>query len=99
MIDNSRHVLYTRSDNNTITAYDLGSDGKGLRRVASISMGRIVQRSLSALRSADKTLVSPLVWISVIPASESLTLHLLAVTKSGAVDCCQCAYHADNSPV
>ncbi|XP_064386411.1 nuclear pore complex protein Nup155-like isoform X2 [Halichondria panicea] len=83
VIDNSRHVLYTRSDNNTITAYDLGSDGKGLRRVASISMGRIVQRSLSALRSADKTLVSPLVWISVIPASESLTLHLLAVTKSG----------------
>ncbi len=83
VIDNSRHVLYTRSDNNTITAYDLGADGKGLKRVASISMGRITQRSLSALRSADKTLVSPIVWISVIPASESLTLHLLAVTKSG----------------
>ena len=61
----------------------MGKDGYGLRRVSSISMNNIVQRSLNALRSADKGLISPLVWISVIPASESATLHLLAITKSG----------------
>lgn len=70
----------------------MGKDGHGLRKVSSISMSNVVQRSLNALRSADKSLISPLVWISVIPASESATLHLLAITKSGEKTrvCCTC---------
>ena len=63
--------------------YDLGRDGCGLSRVASMSVESIAQRAASALRTTDRSLFKPLVSISVIPTSESATLHLLAVSRTG----------------
>ena len=63
--------------------YDLGSDGRGLVKVASMSMEHMAQRAAYALQTTDRSLFKPIVSVSVIPCSESSTLHLLAVSKSG----------------
>ncbi len=36
-IDDSRHIVYTRSEKGTIQVYDMGEDGKGMSRIAAIS--------------------------------------------------------------
>lgn len=36
-IDNTRGILYTLSENNSIELYDLGSDGKSTSRIVSLS--------------------------------------------------------------
>lgn len=82
-VDSSRQILYTRSEKNTIHVYDLGGDGSTLSSVASMTMDHIAHTSAVALRTADKSLVRPIVQLSVIPSSESSTLHMLAITKAG----------------
>ena len=66
-----------------VQVYDMGRDGKRLSRVTSMSMSSVAHLALSALRTNQRNLVSPLVKLSVIPTSESSTLHLLAVTQAG----------------
>jgi nuclear pore complex protein Nup155 len=83
VVDSSRHILYTRSSKDTITVYDLGSDGLSLSRVAQIGFRDICRLTLSALRTGDRSLAESLVGVSVLPRSESSTLHLLAVTSAG----------------
>ena len=51
-----------------------------------MSMDSIAQRAANALRTPDKTLFKPLISISIIPQSESSTLHLLAVSQSGRIN-------------
>ena len=63
--------------------YDLGNDGVSLTKVAQMAMGDVVRSTLSTLRTADKSLVQSLVRLSVLPRSESSTLHLLATTSAG----------------
>lgn len=63
--------------------YDLGSDGLSLTRAAQMNFNDIVRCTLSALRTGDKSLVESLVTVSVLPKSESSTLHLLAITTAG----------------
>jgi hypothetical protein len=66
-----------------LQVYDMGHGGNSLGRVASMSISNLSHLALSALRTNQRNLVSPLVKLSVIPASESSTLHLLAVTQAG----------------
>lgn len=54
-----------------------------MRKVTNMSVESIVQRAALTLHTTDRSLFKPLVSISVIPASESCTLHLLAVSQSG----------------
>ena len=61
----------------------MDADGCGLTLVAGLSSGAMMSRAGAALRSADRSLVKPVVHISVLPPSESSTLHLMAVTKAG----------------
>lgn len=61
----------------------MGRDGKSLGHVASMSMSSISRQALATLGTTQATLVNPLVKLSVIPTSESSTLHLLAVTQAG----------------
>ncbi len=44
-MDDSRHILYTRSEKGTIQVYDLGEDGQGMRRVAAISQHTTMQNT------------------------------------------------------
>ena len=67
----------------TLQVYDMGHGGNSLSRVASMSMSSVSHLTLSALGTNQRNLVNPLVSLSVIPASESSTLHLLAITQAG----------------
>jgi nuclear pore complex protein Nup155 len=45
--DESRHILYTRSEKGSINIYDLGTDGQAMTRVAAINISSIVLSALS----------------------------------------------------
>lgn len=49
-IDNTRHILYTLTENNSIEMYDLGSDGKSTSRVISLSYSNIQHQVSKVLR-------------------------------------------------
>ena len=48
--DESRHILYTRSEKGTIQLYDLGTDGQSMTRVASVNTNTIVQSASNIAR-------------------------------------------------
>uniref|UniRef100_A0A4W3HDG0 Nuclear pore complex protein Nup155-like n=1 Tax=Callorhinchus milii TaxID=7868 RepID=A0A4W3HDG0_CALMI len=50
-IDNSRNILYTRSERGVLQAYSLGQDGHGMSRVASLSHTSIVTAAGNIARS------------------------------------------------
>nr|KAF6490461.1 nucleoporin 155 [Molossus molossus] len=82
-IDNSRNILYTRSEKGVIQVYDLGNDGQGMSRVASVSQNSIVSAAGNIARTIDRSVFKPIVQIAVIENSESLDCQLLAVTHAG----------------
>ncbi|KAJ0057198.1 hypothetical protein NL108_002123, partial [Boleophthalmus pectinirostris] len=82
-IDNSRNVLFTRSEKGVLQVYDLGADGQGMSRVATMSQNAIVAAAGNIARTIDRSVFKPIVQISVIPRSESSDCHLLAVTHAG----------------
>ena len=49
-VDGSRNILYTRSERGTISVYDLGMDGRGMSRVASLSQDSMARRATLATR-------------------------------------------------
>uniref|UniRef100_A0A8C3VQI0 Nuclear pore complex protein Nup155 n=1 Tax=Catagonus wagneri TaxID=51154 RepID=A0A8C3VQI0_9CETA len=82
-VDNSRNILYTRSEKGVIQVYDLGHDGQGMNRVASVSQNSIVSAAGNIARTIDRSVFKPIVQIAVIESSESLDCQLLAVTHAG----------------
>ncbi|XP_055087644.1 nuclear pore complex protein Nup155 [Periophthalmus magnuspinnatus] len=82
-IDNSRNVLFTRSEKGVLQVYDLGADGQGMSRVATMSQNAIVAAAGNIARTIDRSVFKPIVQISVITRSESSDCHLLAVTHAG----------------
>uniref|UniRef100_A0A673TBH2 Nucleoporin 155 n=1 Tax=Suricata suricatta TaxID=37032 RepID=A0A673TBH2_SURSU len=82
-VDNSRNILYTRSEKGVIQVYDLGQDGQGMSRVASVSQNSIVSAAGNIARTIDRSVFKPIVQIAVIENSESLDCQLLAVTHAG----------------
>jgi nuclear pore complex protein Nup155 len=49
-VDNTRNILYTRSEKGTIQVYDLGADGKDTRYVASMNQETIAHKAAVATR-------------------------------------------------
>ncbi|XP_071991346.1 nuclear pore complex protein Nup155-like [Engystomops pustulosus] len=82
-VDNSRNILYTRSDKGVLQVYDLGYDGNGMSRVASVSQNSIVSAAGNIARTIDRSVFKPIVQIAVIEKSESVNCHLLAITHAG----------------
>ncbi|XP_051876297.1 nuclear pore complex protein Nup155 [Pristis pectinata] len=82
-IDNSRNILYTRSEKGVLQVYDLGTDGQGMSRVASLSQNSLVSAAGNIARTIDRAVFKPIVHIAVIESSESVDCHLLAVTHAG----------------
>uniref|UniRef100_A0A3B4XD68 Nuclear pore complex protein Nup155 n=1 Tax=Seriola lalandi dorsalis TaxID=1841481 RepID=A0A3B4XD68_SERLL len=82
-IDNSRNTLFTRSEKGVLQVYDLGADGQGMSRVATMSQSSIVVAAGNIARTIDRSVFKPIVQISVIDRSESSDCHLLAVTHAG----------------
>uniref|UniRef100_A0A4W6CMT8 Nucleoporin 155 n=1 Tax=Lates calcarifer TaxID=8187 RepID=A0A4W6CMT8_LATCA len=82
-VDNSRNTLFTRSEKGVLQVYDLGADGQGMSRVATMSQSSIVAAAGNIARTIDRSVFKPIVQISVIDRSESSDCHLLAVTHAG----------------
>ncbi|XP_035247718.1 nuclear pore complex protein Nup155 [Anguilla anguilla] len=82
-IDNSRNILYTRSENGVLQVYDLGADGTGMSRVAAMSLNSIVAAAGNIARTIDRSVFRPIVQIAVIDLSESSDCQLLAITHAG----------------
>ncbi|XP_068608928.1 nuclear pore complex protein Nup155 [Brachionichthys hirsutus] len=82
-IDNSHNTLFTRSEKGVLQAYDLGVDGQGMSRVATMSQSSIVAAAGNIARTIDRSVFRSIVHISVIDRSESSDCHLLAVTHAG----------------
>ncbi|NWS72090.1 NU155 protein, partial [Crotophaga sulcirostris] len=82
-IDNSRNVLYTRSEKGVLQVYDLGQDGQRMTRVTSLSQNAIVSAAGSIARTIDRSVFKPIVQIAVIENSESIDCQLLAITHAG----------------
>ncbi|KAM9841021.1 nuclear pore complex protein Nup155 [Aulostomus maculatus] len=82
-VDNSRNTLFTRSEKGVLQVYDLGADGQGMSRVATMSQSTIVAAAGNIARTIDRSVFKPIVQISVIDKSESSDCHLLAVTHAG----------------
>ncbi|NXO63930.1 NU155 protein, partial [Phainopepla nitens] len=82
-IDNSRNILYTRSEKGVLQVYDLGQDGQGMTRVTSLSQNAIVSAAGSIARTIDRSVFKPIIQIAVIESSESIDCQLLAITHAG----------------
>ncbi|XP_010154802.1 PREDICTED: nuclear pore complex protein Nup155 isoform X2 [Eurypyga helias] len=82
-IDNSRNILYTRSEKGVLQVYDLGHDGEGMTRVTSLSQNAIVSAAGSIARTIGRSVFKPIVQIAVIENSESIDCQLLAITHAG----------------
>ncbi|KAJ8305762.1 hypothetical protein KUTeg_016307 [Tegillarca granosa] len=82
-LDQSRHILYARSEKGTIQVYDLGHDGTGMSRVAAIPLQQIVHNASHIARTVERSNFKPLVHISALTKSESSNVHLVAITQSG----------------
>lgn len=50
VMDDSRHILYTRSEKGTIQVYDLGNNGQAMTRVAAIGTNSIIQSAANIAR-------------------------------------------------
>lgn len=83
VVDDSRHILYARSEKGAIQVFDLGSDGKQMSKVTLVSQAAIVQNAMSIARNIDQSNFYPIVHISIVELSESTCVHLVAVTQSG----------------
>ncbi|NXX43946.1 NU155 protein, partial [Tricholaema leucomelas] len=82
-IDNSRNILYTRSEKGVLQVYDLGQDGEGMTRVTSLAQNAVVSAAGSIARTIDRSVFKPIVQIAVIENSESIDCQLLAITHAG----------------
>ena len=82
-VDDSRNVLFTRSEKGSIQVFDLGSDGQQLNKVAAITQQSIVKEAAKVALNVDKSNFFPIVGINALTNAESFHLGLVAVTASG----------------
>lgn len=83
VIDDSRHLLYARTEKSTIHLYDLGSDGSTIRLVTSKTLTAVVNQASCIARTIDTSNFKPIVGIHVLNKNESDNINLVAVTQAG----------------
>lgn len=82
-VDNSRHILYTRSEKGGIQVFDLGNDGKQTSRITGLSQNSIIEQAVHIAKTIDRSHFHPIVHISSIELTESFFVHLVAITQTG----------------
>uniref|UniRef100_A0A6G1SEV7 Nuclear pore complex protein Nup155 n=1 Tax=Aceria tosichella TaxID=561515 RepID=A0A6G1SEV7_9ACAR len=82
-IDNSRRLLFARTDKSTLQLYDLGSDGNSVRLVASKSLSAVVNQASCIARTIDTSNFKPIVGIKALTHHECENINLVAVTQAG----------------
>ncbi|PFX30165.1 Nuclear pore complex protein Nup155 [Stylophora pistillata] len=81
-VDNTRNILYARSEKGAIQVFDLGADGKSMSYVASLTQDKITHKAESAARTIDRNQFKPIVHIAPIARHESKSVHLVAITQA-----------------
>ena len=81
-VDTERNVLYTLSEQSTISVWDLGKSDDSAKRVVSYPSS-LLMKEAKRLSSAFQTIDMKLISIFPISRSESKILHLVALTGSG----------------
>ena len=84
VIGNTRNILYTRSEKETVGVIDLGKDGQGLERVITITTQKLVEEASRLVTTVETGNINPIVHLAVVPSVEDQMIHLLAVTGGGA---------------
>lgn len=82
-VDNTRNILYTRTENGTIDVYDLGSNGDQTYRCASKSLSSIAYTASQIVKTIDSKNFKPIVHIQPVENCESVYINLIAITQSG----------------
>ncbi|CAL1535434.1 unnamed protein product, partial [Lymnaea stagnalis] len=82
-IDNTRGILYARTQKGTIQVFDLGENNTGMGRVTSQSQSSILSAASSIANTIESTSFKSIVHIAAITERESNYLQLVAVTDSG----------------
>ncbi|KAL7641759.1 UNVERIFIED_CONTAM: hypothetical protein RMT77_007633 [Armadillidium vulgare] len=82
-IDNSRYIVYTLTEKGNISIYDLGSDGKGMSKVMTVSHNSIMNMAVMVAKTVDKMNFKNLVSICPIDKTESPHIHLVVITGTG----------------
>ena len=82
-VDDSRNVLYTRSEKGTIQVFDMGSDGQQLNKVIVLTQQCIVKEAAKVALNVDKNNFFPIVGIHAVNTGESFHIGLVATSASG----------------
>lgn len=83
VVDDSRHVLYTRSERGALQVFDLGPQGDQASRVIAVSLASLTQMAARVVPTVDADNFRVLVHIEAVPLCESLQTHLVAITQAG----------------
>ena len=83
VIDNTRNILYTRSEKGIVGVFDLGKDGQGLERVITITTQKLVLEASRLVTTVETGNITSIVHLDAVPSVDQL-IHLLAVTGRGA---------------
>merc|ERR1719193_196125 len=84
VVDDSRNILYTRSEKGTLTLYDLGSNGEGLEKVVSVSAQKLLEDSSRLAATVETNNLKPIINISSVGSEEDDHIHLIALTGGGS---------------
>lgn len=82
-LDESRNVLYTRSENSTIQVFYLGANGMETSKISYLTSNTIATKAATLINSNDKNLFTQIVHIASMKKNESKNINLVAVTKFG----------------
>jgi len=80
-VDNTRHILYTLTENSSIDLYDLGSNGKSTSRIISLSHSSLEHQVSKLLRTMEIAQMTILSSIKIIEETESSNIHLMVVSN------------------
>lgn len=59
-VDDTRHIIYTRSEKGTLEVYDLGPDGQSMSRAAYLTKPSILHQAIQTARYLQRQLINPL---------------------------------------
>ncbi|KAL9646182.1 hypothetical protein ABK040_008055 [Willaertia magna] len=82
VVDDSRNILYTLSENMTFEVYDLGKDGYGMTKIATYS--NLIVDSIRKFPNLNRDFKNiKIISIQPITMEESKAIHLVAVSSKG----------------
>lgn len=83
VVDDTRNILYTRSEKGTINVFDLGEDGFSTTFVAQLKMDAIKRKASAIASTATPIIFDQIIYIAAVTKKESRNIQLVAVTSAG----------------